>query len=249
MENKPETLRIDRLLSAQGLGSRKAVRQLLRAGRVTVDGKVVTEAGYIVDPELAEVVVGGQILAYQRFLYLMMHKPQGLITAADDPRLPTVLSLLDARYRASGVMPVGRLDRDTTGLLLLTNNGPLAHHLLSPKRHVPKTYRVTVDQPLENGDVEAFANGIPLSDFTAKPAALRILSPYEGLLTLTEGKYHQVKRMMGVRGKGVVSLARVAFGPLALDQALSPGQTRPLTPEEVEELNRAVAKAPIDSTE
>lgn len=225
--------RLDKTLSGMGLGSRKQVRDIIRAGRVRVDGAVATDPGVLVRPESQALALDGEALSYQREHYVMLHKPAGLVTAADDPRLPTVMSLLPPLYPAAGVMPVGRLDRDTTGLLLLTNQGQLAHRLLSPKRHVDKVYWVQVDAPLDARDVLAFAQGLQLSDFTAKPAALQILDKTTARLTLTEGKFHQVKRMMAACGKQVLALHRVSFGPLRLEEGLAPGAFRPLSNEEI----------------
>lgn len=239
---KGEKLRLDKLLAHMGLGSRKEAHALVRAGRVTVDGVVQRDAGQPVDPAAQPVCVDGVPLLYRRFEILMLHKPAGLITALEDARLPTVGSLLSPRYLSAGVAPVGRLDRDTTGLLLLTNDGQLAHQLLSPRFHVPKVYRLVVDAPLTAQDERRIAEGIELSDFTAKPAALRRLSDTEALLTLTEGKFHQVKRMMHACGKEVLSLHRLSFGPLTLEESLAPGALRPLTDEEEAALRDAVRK-------
>lgn len=242
MREAGEKLRLDKLLAHMGQGSRKEVRALIRAGRVTVEGVVQRDAGQAVDPLVQPVSVDGVPLCYRRYDYLMLNKPAGLITASEDARLPTVGSLLSRRYQAAGVSPVGRLDRDTTGLLLLTNDGQLAHQLLSPRFHVPKVYHLTVDAPLTPEDERRVASGIPLSDFTARPAVLQRLSDTEALLTLTEGKFHQVKRMMHALDKEVLSLHRLSFGPLSLDESLAPGAYRPLTDAEETALKEAVQK-------
>ena len=171
--------------------------------------------------------------------HLMLNKPAGVLTATEDGKQATVMELLPALYRACGCMPVGRLDKDTTGLLLLTTDGTLAHRLIAPERHVDKVYEAEVEGALEEADIAAFAQGIPLKDFTALPARLEILGPGRGRVTVREGKYHQVKRMFGARGKPVLRLHRTAFGPLALDAGLAPGEYRELTEKEIAALYQA----------
>lgn len=242
MRQEGEKLRLDKLLAHAGQGSRKEARALVKAGRVTVAGEVQRDAGVLVDTPAQPVCVDGVPVLYRRFESLLLHKPAGLITATEDTRLPTVGSLLSPRHLAAGIAPVGRLDRDTTGLLLLTNDGQLAHQLLSPRSHVPKGYRVTVDIPFTAEDAQRVAEGIPLSDFIAKPAQLEPLSECEALLTLTEGKFHQAKRMMHALGKEVLALHRVSFGPLTLPEDLAPGVYRPLNDAEEEALRTAVQR-------
>lgn len=233
-------MRLDKLLCFQGLGSRSQAQAMIRKGRVTVDGVVCLDPGQNLDPQVQRVCCDGQALDFRRYRTVMMHKPLGLVTAARDPKLPTVMDLLPPLYPASEVMPVGRLDRDTSGLLLLTNDGQLAHALLSPKRHVPKTYLAQVDGPLSQDDVAAFAQGLVLSDFVALPAQLALLSPTLAQVTLEEGKYHQVRRMFAARERTVLALKRLSLGPLALDPGLSPGEWRELSEDEVTSLWEAV---------
>lgn len=231
--------RIDKLLAGTGRWSRKEVAALIRAGRVTVEGKLVgsREEKY---PDTAAVTVDEEPIAIQTYTYLMLHKPAGLVSATEDPREKTVLSLLPEHLRRIGLFPAGRLDKDTVGLLLLTNDGPLAHALLSPGRHVDKTYLVRVEGELTGEDEKAFREGITLADgYRCLPAGLERLGPGEARVTLHEGKYHQIKRMCAARGKPVVFLKRLSFGPLALDEALAPGQWRELTGEELERLRMA----------
>jgi 16S rRNA pseudouridine516 synthase len=234
--------RLDKLLSRQGLGSRSDVKEMARRGRVQVNGIVCTDSASKLDPEKDTVMVDGKSLSITTVCYGMMNKPSGVLTAAMDRKAKTVLDLLPPRYRAMGVMPAGRLDKDTTGLLLFTNDGPLAHFLLSPRRHVEKTYLATVDGPLCEADVKAFEAGIELSDFTALPAGLEILeSGAEGskaLVRLKEGKFHQVKRMFLSRGREVTELKRLSFGSLRLDEDLPEGAFRELTAQEIEALKR-----------
>lgn len=234
-------MRLDKYLAQQGLGSRNEVRALLRAGRVCVDGAILTDGAQHIDPGQQAVTLDGGALVYEASLHIMLNKPQGILTAARDPRHRTVMDLLPARYASMGCMPVGRLDLDAEGLLLLTTDGPLAHRLLSPRRHVDKVYEVDLDAPLVPEDVEAFAQGLTLSDFTAQPATLAILpGGLSAHVTVHEGKFHQVKRMFLARGKTVTRLKRLSFGGVALDDSLAPGAHRPLTPQELETLITAV---------
>ena len=231
--------RLDKLLSNTGRWSRREVKLLIRAGRAAVDGRVVTQPEAKFDPD-ACVTVDGEALVCGKRLYLMLHKPAGYISATEDPRKRTVLELLPEHLRRVGLFPVGRLDKDTEGLLLLTNDGPLAHELLSPKKHVDKTYFVRVDGVLDEEDEGAFAAGMVLRDGLAcLPARLeRLPAPNEALVTIREGKYHQVKRMLASRYKPVVYLKRLSMGPITLDEALAPGQWRALTREEQAALGR-----------
>lgn len=228
--------RADKLLAATGRWSRKEAADLIRTGRVTADGEMVLrrEDKY---PGSARFQVDGEDISTEKYTYLMLHKPAGLVSATDDPREPTVLSLLPEHLRKIGLFPAGRLDKDTTGLLLLTNDGALAHDLLSPKKHVDKTYYVEVDGVLDEGDVKAFREGMILADgLRCLPAGLELLREGKALVTLREGKYHQIKRMCAARGKPVTALKRLTFGPLTLDEVLAPGQWRPLTGEETDNL-------------
>lgn len=231
-------MRLDKLLSNLGVASRAECRRLLRAGRVRVAGECWRDGARNV-PEGAEVCLDGAPLDTRTARHLMLNKPAGVLTAAEDGRQATVMELLPAVYRACGCMPVGRLDKDTTGLLLLTTDGTLAHRLIAPERHVDKVYEAEVEGALEAADIAAFAQGIPLKDFTALPARLEILGPGMGRVTVREGKYHQVKRMFGARGKPVLRLHRTAFGPLALDAGLAPGEYRELTEKEIAALYQA----------
>ena len=185
--------------------------------------------------------VDGAAVGTEEFIYLMLHKPAGLLSATEDPRQKTVLDLLPPHLRRVGLFPVGRLDKDTEGLLLLSNDGPLAHRLLSPRRHVDKVYFVRVEAPLTEEDSAAFAEGMTLEDgLHCLPAGLeRLADPCEGLVTLREGKFHQVKRMLAARGKPVVYLKRLSMGPLTLDEGLEKGAWRALEQGEIEAL-RAV---------
>ena len=231
-------MRLDKLLTALGVASRSGCRQVLKSGRVRINGKTVADAGAGVSPE-DQVYLDGQLLDVRLERHVMLYKPGGILTAAEDKKQQTVMDLLPEVYRSLRCMPVGRLDKDTTGLLLLTTDGEMAHRLIAPQRHVDKVYRATVDGALDESDAAAFAQGVPLKDFTALPAKMQILSPDTALVTVQEGKYHQVKRMFGARGKQVLALHRLSFGPLVLDDALRPGEYRELTKEETAALYRA----------
>ena len=223
--------RVDKLLASTGQWSRREVKQLCRQGRVTAAG-VPVSADDKVDGGTA-LAVDGRPMEAEGTVWLMLHKPAGLLSATRDPKQPTVLSLLPERYGKMGLFPVGRLDKDTEGLLLLTNDGALAHRLLSPKKHVDKVYYVETEGELTQADADAFAAGMLLADGTlCRPAQLRLLGENRGEITLREGKYHQIKRMLAARGKPVAYLKRVAFGPLELDGRLKKGEWRVLTGEE-----------------
>ena len=219
---------------------------MLKAGRVTVNGKKEKSAKLQIDEERDEIRFDGQVLEYEEFVYYMMNKPQGVISATEDTKHRTVLDLLDDYARAKEVFPVGRLDIDTHGLLLLTNDGQLAHALLSPKRHVDKTYLAQVKGIMTQEDVETFAKGISLKDFTCQPAKLELVSvdPEKNQslvrVTIAEGKFHQVKRMVAYCGKEVVDLQRLTMGTLVLDENLKRGEWRRVSQEELELLFASV---------
>lgn len=241
--------RLDKIISATGKKSRREVREMVRQGRVLVDGKPSPAADMKVDPQTAVILLDGEPLGYEKFTYVMLHKPAGVLTATEDRRQETVLDLLPPELRRRALSPVGRLDKDTEGLLLLTNDGQLAHRLLSPKSHVDKVYYARVDGALEPGDIAAFAAGMTLGDgLECLPAGLEILSPAEALVTLREGKFHQVKRMLAARGKPVLYLKRLSMGRLRLDPALAPGAWRMLTEEERSALNLSLSETLLDRT-
>ena len=240
-------MRLDKFLVACAVGSRTEVKSLLKAGRVTVNGKKEKSAKLQINEERDEIRFDGQVLEYEEFVYYMMNKPQGVISATEDSKHRTVLDLLDDIAQTKEVFPVGRLDIDTHGLLLLTNDGQLAHALLSPKRHVDKTYLAHVEGIMTQEDVETFVKGIPLKDFTCQPAKLEIVSvdsvKNQSLVrvTIAEGKFHQVKRMVAYCGKEVLDLQRLTMGTLVLDENLEQGEWRRLTKEELEVLFASIA--------
>lgn len=233
-------MRIDKMLANLGFGSRKDVKQLLKSGAVEVNEQKVKDASKHVDPNKDVVTINGEEVVYKEFIYLMMNKPQGVISATEDSQHETVLDILEPEDIVFSPFPVGRLDKDTEGLLLLTNDGQLAHRLLSPKKHVPKTYFAVINSEVTEEDIAAFKKGVILDDgYETKPGELRILK--SGLtsdieLTITEGKFHQVKRMFEAVGKRVIYLQRISMGPLQLDETLELGEYRELTEEELESL-------------
>lgn len=233
-------MRLDKLLSNTGYGSRKEVRQLLKKGMIRVNGAVMKDPAQHVDPDSDAISLLGEEVVYKEFIYLMMHKPPGVLSATEDNRDQTVVDLLAGEDRHFEPFPVGRLDKDTEGLLLLTNDGKLAHNLLSPKKEVPKTYYAKVSGIVTEEDAEAFARGVILDDaYETKPGILHILHSAEESeieLTITEGKFHQVKRMFEAVGKKVVYLKRLTMGPLELDSDLELGEYRELTDEELQQL-------------
>lgn len=233
-------LRIDRMLSGQGIGTRKEIKQMLSGGCVTVNGKKVTCAAMKIDTEKDVVCVNGKAVRYREHVYIMMNKPSGVISASDDPRQQTVIDLLPQRLRRPGLFPAGRLDRDTEGFILITDDGAFAHKILSPKKHVEKEYFAVIDGALTDEQIDRFENGLVLDDgLVCLPARLKQLeerSP-EGwvsvIVTIHEGKFHQIKRMFAALGRRVLYLKRTAIGGLRLDISLEPGQAREMTDDEV----------------
>ncbi|WP_100373821.1 pseudouridine synthase [Bacillus sp. FJAT-45037] len=226
-------MRLDKLLANMGHGSRKEVKKLLKTGVVRIDGVPAKDGKEQVDPEKQEVSVFGEVVLYKPFLYLMLNKPQGVISATEDEQHRTVLDLLDEGTLMYDLFPVGRLDKDTEGFLLITNDGQFSHSLMSPKKHVKKTYYAIIAGEVTDEDVQAFSDGVTLEDgYVTKPGELRILSKgtiSEIELEITEGKYHQVKRMFEAVDKKVTFLKRIAIGGLVLDSTLKKGEYRELT--------------------
>ena len=233
-------MRIDKMLANIGYGSRKEVKKLLKSGAVKVDGMTIKDAKQHVDPEQQTVTVYGEEVEYREFIYLMMNKPPGILSATEDDRQETVVDILQEEDQVFAPFPVGRLDKDTEGLLLLTNDGQLAHRLLSPKKHVPKTYFAIIEGEVTEDDIVAFKQGVTLEDgYHTKPGDLEIVKSgpiSEIKLTITEGKFHQVKRMFEAVDKRVTYLKRLTMADLVLDETLELGEYRELTEEELEGL-------------
>ncbi len=234
-------MRLDKFLSECGFGTRTDVKKLIKSGRVEVEGISPIRPETHIDEQSANVFVDGKLTVYRRFVYLMLNKPAGYISATWDKKLPTVVDLLPEEYLHFEPSPVGRLDIDTEGLLLLTNDGDLNHRLLSPKHHVPKTYIAEVQNPVCDADIASFKNGMDLGDFTTLPAELEVISgtkPYTAQVTICEGKFHQVKRMFESVGNRVLYLKRIKMKNLCLDPDLELGEVRELTQQELEDLTR-----------
>ncbi len=231
-------MRLDKYLADCGVGTRKEVKKLIRSGTVTVDGRSVNTPEYKIDEGSAKVYADGRPLVYKKYVYLMLNKPSGYISATWDRDMPVVTDLVPEEYSHFEVFPVGRLDIDTVGLLVLTNDGDLAHKLTSPVHHIPKTYYAEVDGMLTDDDVETFSNPMNLGDFVTKPARLTIISNADDKscaeVVIAEGKFHQIKRMFEKVDRKVTYLKRTAMNKLALDDGLNEGEIRELTIEELE---------------
>lgn len=233
-------MRLDKFFSDMGLLSRRDCARAVSRGEITVDGVPAKRADMKIDERIACVAFRGERVVFSKYVYVMLHKPAGYISATTDGRAPVVTELLPDILQKRGLFPSGRLDKDTTGFMLLTDDGALSHKLLSPKHHVEKVYSFTLDAPLPMGAEDRFLAGVTLGDEVCKPAALS-LSPDRktGAIVLTEGKYHQIKRMMQSEGCTVTSLKRESFGGIPLDESLAPGEWRYLTDDERERLIHA----------
>lgn len=238
--------RLDKVLGNLGYGTRKEIKKLVKEGLVQVEGSIASDSGLHIDPEKQEICVNGRIVRYLKYIYLMMNKPAGVISATEDTREKTVIDLLPDEYLVFKPAPVGRLDKDTVGLLLLTNDGQLAHNLLSPKKHMPKVYIARIKGRVSGEDVERFKEGIILDDgYKTLPARLTLIETGDMSkveVEIYEGKYHQVKRMFQSVGKTVEFLMRVSMGPLVLDDSLKPGEFRELTEDELNYLKGLASK-------
>lgn len=241
------TIRLDKMLGHMGYGTRSEIKKWAKQGKITVNEKVVKDSGLQVQTSVDRIRLDGELVEYREFIYLMMNKPAGVISATEDRHDRTVIDLLEDEDRVFELFPVGRLDKDTVGLLLLTNDGKLAHELLSPRKHVPKTYFAHVIGEVNEEDRAAFAEGVTLDDgYETKPAELIIMDHLRNnnevvshiQLTITEGKFHQVKRMFESVGKKVIYLQRIAMGELHLDTGLPEGHYRELTEEELRSLKQ-----------
>ncbi len=231
-------MRLDRFITECLPISRKEAKDALKSGRVTYQGKPLKDPSFHVKEEEAEICFDGKVLEYQKFVYYMLYKPLGVVTATEDSHQTTVMDLMQGAA-GKNLFPVGRLDKDTDGLLLITNDGKLGHDLLAPGKHVPKTYYATLRDPLSEEDRKRLEEGVDIGDLKVTlPAVCRILSPKEIHLTVTEGRYHQVRRMLLAVGNEVVTLRRISFGSLKLDERMEPGSFRTLTEEELNRLRK-----------
>ena len=229
-------MRLDKLLSECGVASRKESARAAKAGQITVDGVPVKSADVKVDPEKNAVVFCGRPIQYRKFVYFLLNKPDGYVSATEDGRDPVVTDLFPEEYRKMGIFPCGRLDKHTLGLMLITNDGVLSHRLLAPKSHVAKSYRFNVKFPLSQKDLEELEAGVDIGGYTTKPCKVSLDAEKSGVITLTEGKYHQIKLMMEAVHNQITYLERVSFGPLSLDPALERGEWRELTADEIKAL-------------
>ena len=238
-------LRLDKYLADMQYGTRSQIKEIIRKGRVTVDGVVVKSADMKVIPGINVITVDGESVSYAEIEYYMLNKPSGVVSATEDNSCRTVLDCIEDKQRKD-LFPVGRLDKDTEGLLLITNDGQMAHALLSPKKHVDKTYYAEIDGDFNEEMKDKLETGVALGDFVTMPAVIRILETGQELsrieITIREGKFHQVKRMFEAVGRNVTYLKRLSMGPLKLDETLLPGDYRVLTEEELRGLKRITEK-------
>lgn len=228
-------MRLDKFVSDAAAMTRSESRKVIKNGRVTVDGEVVRDiAGHI--NETAIVLLDGREIAYKKYVYIMLHKPAGYVSATEDKKQKTVLELLDPSYRRYQLFPVGRLDIDTEGFLLLTNDGELAHNMLSPNKNVGKTYFLRLNKPISDAEIRSLEDGVDIGECITKPAKAERVSENELTLTITEGKFHQIKRMAHAVGNEVVYLKRIAYGDFYLDETLGKGNYRVISAKETEYL-------------
>lgn len=230
-------MRLDKFLKDQGIASRSELKDIIKKGMVQVNQETVKDPGAHIDTEKDIVMLGDEPVVYREFVYYMLNKPKGVITATEDRKMETVLDLLPERIRRRDVFPVGRLDRDTEGLLIITNDGDFAHNLLSPKKHIKKLYEAVLDVYPGKGAIKAFEDGVVLDDgYKAMPAVLEFLPTHGEVIArveVYEGKFHQVKRMFKAVGANVLALKRLRMGEVWLDESLKPGEYRELTREEI----------------
>jgi len=230
--------RIDKIIASQGQYSRSDVKKLISKKQVAVNGEVVKSANVKADPLTDRITVKGVALDFKRNVYLMLNKPKGYVSATEDRDHQTVLELVPSEFAGRDIFPAGRLDRDTTGLMIITDDGALAHNILAPKKHVQKIYHVELDIPVTEEMAQGFAEGVELNDGVCKEAGLEIVGEYAARVTLKEGRYHQIKRMFGCYGAKVVELHRLAMGNLHLPDDLAVGECRELTEEELKLLQQ-----------
>ncbi len=223
-------MRLDKFFSSQSLASRREVKELVRQGAVTVNGETVKKADCQINPDTDRITLHGKPVGYEEFVYYLLHKPQGVVSATEDSAHRTVVDLIPPEWAREGLFPVGRLDKDTTGLLLITNDGAFGHRLLSPKKHVQKVYHATVNVEITEAQITQFSDGVTLKDgYRCLPAKMRVLQqgvPSVVEITLYEGKYHQIKRMIAAVGGHVLALKRVAMGDVWLDDTLPEGAVK-----------------------
>lgn len=229
--------RLDKIIATQTEYSRKEVKELIRQKRVLVNDKIISKADIKIDCENDKITIDGNEIKIKKHIYLILNKPKGYISATEDRSMQTVLDLVPKEYLHRNLFPAGRLDKDTTGLMLITDDGEFAHNILSPKKHIKKLYNVTLDIPVTQEMVNGFKNGVRLNDGECKSAILEITGINTGLVTLTEGRYHQIKRMFGCYGAKVVELQRIGMGNFMLPDDLKIGECREFTEEELKKVS------------
>ena len=219
--------RLDKILSNQGLGSRKQIHSQIKNGEIKIDGRVISSSDLKLDPETTSIEVKGKNIIFSRFIYIMLNKPTGVLTATRDKKAETVLNLIPESLKRPGLFPAGRLDKDTEGLLIITDDGNFAHQMLSPKKHIPKTYLAKLRFPIDITAKQKFSEGVLIDEgYQCLPAELIMLEPCLAELTIFEGKFHQVKRMFQATGNEVIALKRTKFGNINLDNQLKAGECR-----------------------
>ena len=228
--------RLDKVIAEQTEYSRKDVKKLVQSKKVTINGEVVLKTDIKVDINNDSICIDGNEISYQKNVYLILNKPMGYISATEDRTQKTVLDLIDSKYNHREMFPAGRLDKDTTGMMIITDDGVFAHNILSPKKHIRKIYEVTIDIPVTSDMEKGFKEGIDLNDGKCKTAILEKIGEYEARVTLTEGRYHQIKRMFGCFGAKVTKLHRICMGNLYLPKDLKEGELRELIGEELKKL-------------
>ena len=225
--------RLDKIIVSQGKYSRSEVKKLALQGKITVDGEVIKKSDFKVDKEISKIFINGELLNVKEHLYLILNKPKGYVSATEDTKEKTVLELVPDYLFRKNLFPAGRLDKDTTGLMIITDDGNLAHNILAPKKHIRKIYEVTLDVPVTKDMVNKFAEGINLNDGECKPGILEITGEYTCKVTITEGRYHQIKRMFGCCSAKVLELNRICMGNLFLPDDLKKGECRELSAKEL----------------
>ena len=228
--------RIDKIISNQTGYSRKDVKELIKQRRVIIDGEFITKSDIKIEPLEHSIMIDNQILEFKKYVYLVLNKPKGYVSATYDNNDKTVLDLVPEEYKHRNLFPAGRLDKDTTGLMIITDDGKFAHEILSPNKHVKKEYNVTIDIPINDDMIKGFRDGVMLNDGECKTSLLDKTGNYTGIVTLTEGRYHQIKRMFGCFGAKVLELERIKMGSFELPSDLELGKTRELTEEELNKI-------------
>jgi len=228
--------RLDKIISNQTTYTRKEVKDLIKKKRITINDKIITKSDIKINDKIDIIKIDNQILNIKKYIYLMLNKPKGYVSATTDKLMPTVLDLLPQEYLHRNLFPAGRLDKDTTGLMLITDDGEFAHNMLAPKKHISKAYNVTIDIPMTDEMVSGFFKGVNLNDGECKSAILKITGKNTGVVTLTEGRYHQIKRMFGCYKAKVIELERIALGNFYLPSDLKQGEYREFTEKELKKV-------------